>query len=134
LDQAADVVTDDLAQNLVHHRHICLAADVVAELGLYHREHGLDIAALVVVAKKFLAAVLEVVEHLFPQTAAVSGMDTLEGDIGNRAVLGDSGVVAETAVAFIGSHPRTLKFSAVVSTSAGSNFVSLRPCPGFRPP
>lgn len=36
LDQTADVVADDFAKNLVHHRHVRLAANVIAELGLYH--------------------------------------------------------------------------------------------------
>jgi Domain of unknown function (DUF6471) len=36
LDQATDAVANDLAENLVDHRHVGLAADVVAELGLAH--------------------------------------------------------------------------------------------------
>ena len=32
LDQAADIVADDLAKNLVHHRVSALAANVIAEL------------------------------------------------------------------------------------------------------
>ena len=66
MNEAANVVADDLAQNLIDHRHVGSAADVIAELGLYHREHGLDVAALVVVSKEIVAAVLEVVEHLRP--------------------------------------------------------------------
>lgn len=41
---ATDVMADDLAQNLVDHRHVGLAANMIAELRLYHREHGLDVA------------------------------------------------------------------------------------------
>ena len=38
LNEHADVVADDLAQRLVDHRHVRLAADVIAELGLDNRE------------------------------------------------------------------------------------------------
>ncbi|HEX4053303.1 MAG TPA: hypothetical protein VHX86_03470 [Tepidisphaeraceae bacterium] len=56
MDQAADVVADDFAENFTDHRHVGFSADVIAEFGLYHREHGLDIATLVVVAQKIFAA------------------------------------------------------------------------------
>jgi hypothetical protein len=36
LDQAADVVADDLAENFVDHRNVCLAPHVIAKLGLDH--------------------------------------------------------------------------------------------------
>ena len=46
LDEHADVVADDLAQDLVNHRHRRLVAHVIAELGLDHRECGLDVLRL----------------------------------------------------------------------------------------
>lgn len=36
LDQAADVMADDLTQYLIDHRNVGLAADVIAEFGLDH--------------------------------------------------------------------------------------------------
>ena len=44
LDQAANVVADDLARNFIDHCHVSFAADVIAELRLYHREDGFDVA------------------------------------------------------------------------------------------
>lgn len=55
LDQTANVVADNLAKNFVDHRHVRLAADVIAKLGLNHRKHGLDVAALMVVRGELVA-------------------------------------------------------------------------------
>lgn len=46
LDQTANIVADDLAENFIDHRHVRFAAHVIAELRLDHRERGLDVAAL----------------------------------------------------------------------------------------
>lgn len=53
VNQATNVVTDDLAKNLIGHRHFGLATNVIAKLGLYHRKSRLDAVALVVVLQKF---------------------------------------------------------------------------------
>jgi hypothetical protein len=50
LNHTADVVTDDLAKHFVDHGCVGLTPNGVTKLGLYHRERGLDIAALVILA------------------------------------------------------------------------------------
>jgi hypothetical protein len=95
-------MADDLAKNLIDHRHVCFAANVIAELRLNHREYRLDVAAFVVVAQKLFAALLEVVEHLGPQAAAASVVDALESDVGNRAMTRDGGIVVQATVALVG--------------------------------
>jgi len=42
-DNAANVVSQHFAENFVDHRRVRLAANVVPELPLYHRERGLDV-------------------------------------------------------------------------------------------
>src|SRR5262249_12532043 len=73
LDDAADVVTEELAQDLVDHRRVRLAADVVAELGLDHRERRFHVRTLVVMGKERLALELEEVEHLLPKASRLPG-------------------------------------------------------------
>ena len=75
LNEHADVVADDLAQDFVDHRDRSLAVHGIAELGLDHGEVGLDIAALVILRKEVLAPQLEVQEHLLPETAARANRD-----------------------------------------------------------
>ena len=48
LNQAANVVAQELAKHFVLHGHIQLAANRVAELGFDHRKRTLDIRPLVV--------------------------------------------------------------------------------------
>lgn len=67
LDQATEVVTEDLAQDFVDHRVIGPAPDVIAELGLNHRERGFDATPLAVVSKNLFPAELEVVVRLLPE-------------------------------------------------------------------
>src|SRR5947209_3974524 len=55
LNQATDVVTEQLGQRLVHHRRIRLAPQRVAELRLDHAERGHDVAPLVVVGEGVVA-------------------------------------------------------------------------------
>ena len=102
LDQATNVVADDFAENFIDHRHIGLAANVIAELRFDHREHGLDVAPLVVVAQKILAAILEIVEHLGPHSARPARSAALERDVGNRAVTCGGFEVFLAAVALVG--------------------------------
>jgi hypothetical protein len=59
LDHATDVVAEDFAKDFIHHRHIRFAPNVIAELRLYHREYGLDVATFVVVPVKIFAVELE---------------------------------------------------------------------------
>ena len=66
LDEDADVVTDQLAKHLIDHRDGRLAAHIVSELRLDHAERALNVAALMIVRQKILAAKAEVMEHLLP--------------------------------------------------------------------
>jgi hypothetical protein len=49
------VMTENLAERFVDHRHIGLAAKAVSELALHHRECGFNVAALVVTLQELLA-------------------------------------------------------------------------------
>lgn len=66
LYHAANVVADELSQNLVDHRGICLASDRIAELALDHVEGRLDVRSQVVSTQKLFPVVAEEVEHLLP--------------------------------------------------------------------
>jgi len=94
-------VANYFTKNLIDHRRIGLAPNVVPELGFDHRERGFDIASLVVMAQELVATELEVMEHLGPQTAASPIVDALECDIGRSAVLCNHIVVVQTAIAFV---------------------------------
>jgi hypothetical protein len=54
LNEAADVVTENLAVDLILHRGLGLAPDMPAELGLYHPDRGLDVRPLVVMLVELL--------------------------------------------------------------------------------
>jgi hypothetical protein len=86
LNEAADVVADDHTKNLINHRYIGLTANVVPEFGFNHREYGLNIAPLMIVAQKIVSTELVLVKHLLPQSAACAGVDALECDIGHSPV------------------------------------------------
>ncbi len=62
LNQHADIVAEDFADHFVLHRHVRLAANVVAELGFQHAERALDVAPLVVMGKEIVLTKSEVVE------------------------------------------------------------------------
>jgi hypothetical protein len=49
LNETADIVTQDFAQQLIHLRLIRLAAKRAAKLALNHAERGFDVAAVVMV-------------------------------------------------------------------------------------
>ncbi len=63
LVQDAQVVAQELAEHLVDHRRLSLAAHERIELPLHHREGGLDVAPQMVVLEELLLSVLEVVKH-----------------------------------------------------------------------
>lgn len=50
------IVAQNLTKRFVDHRGIGLAAKRVSELPFHHAERGFDVAALVVMGKKFLLA------------------------------------------------------------------------------
>lgn len=60
-----------LAQRLIDHRNVRLAAQGIPKLPLHHRERRLDIRPLVVVRQKLLAPEHEVVVHVAPHPAAL---------------------------------------------------------------
>src|SRR6266568_6281706 len=71
-DDAADVVCQHLAQRLVHLASVAFGQQGVTELGLDHREGGLDVGALVVVRPEGVALVGEQVVHALPCPVARS--------------------------------------------------------------
>lgn len=72
-DQAAEIMAEDLAQNLVDLRGRRLSANAGAKLGLNHVERRLHIRPLVVVLKELFAMISEEVVHTLPPSAALWG-------------------------------------------------------------
>jgi hypothetical protein len=61
-------VGQHLAERLIFHGNIRLAADRIAKLGLNHGKGGFDVAPLVVMGRKLVLLEREQVEHLLPNT------------------------------------------------------------------
>ena len=104
LNQAADIVAEDLAEHFVRHRHIGLAADVIAKLRLDHAEGAFDVGPLVIVPQELLAVEGEVVEHLLPEPARCPAVDALERNIRRGPMLGNDIHVVDAGIALIGRH------------------------------
>src|SRR6266700_929537 len=69
LDQTAEVMAEELAQDFIDHRRVGLGANRVPQLPLDHAERGLRVAALVVVGHELVLPEAEVVEHLLEHAA-----------------------------------------------------------------
>ncbi len=87
LDDAANVMAQNLRQSLIHHGNVGLAANVVAELRLYHGEGAFDVASLVVMLEELFLFQLVEVKHLRPQAFLRISRVFLEHDEGNRPLL-----------------------------------------------
>src|SRR5579859_3157214 len=85
LNQAADVVAQELAQDFIFHGGVRLAPNVVPELCLDHAERRFDVAPLVIVLEEFFPMEAVVVEHPVPDAIAVGAAVHLERDVGCRA-------------------------------------------------
>src|ERR1700719_3470581 len=82
VDKDAKVMTNHLAQNLIHLSDWSLRPDRRSEFTLQHRECGLNVRTLVVVRPKLPLIELVKVEHFAPQFAAVlRNAASLEGNI-----------------------------------------------------
>jgi hypothetical protein len=66
LNQATDIVDQDLAQCLIHLRRVRLASEAVAKLLLDHTERGFHVTAFVVLLKEPFLIERKVVVHLPP--------------------------------------------------------------------
>jgi|SRR5882724_5581301 len=64
LDEAADIVAEDLAEYFIRHGHVGLAADMITEFRLDHTEGAFDVRPLMIVPQEFLTVEREVVKHL----------------------------------------------------------------------
>lgn len=69
-DQAAEVMTKDLRENLVDLRGRRLGANARTKLGLDHMERGFHVRPLMVVLKELFAVIGEEVEGASPKGAA----------------------------------------------------------------
>src|SRR5580698_8970482 len=69
-NEAAQVVTEDLGENLVHLRVLRLSANARAKLGLDHVKNGFNIRPLMVVRQELLAVIGEELIHTPPQLPA----------------------------------------------------------------
>lgn len=74
LNEAAQIMAQDFAQNFVNLRRAPLASEAFAELRLDHAERRLDVAALVVVLLKDRLVELVQVIHTLPQFAFAGGV------------------------------------------------------------
>jgi len=73
VNQAHQIVTQNLAKRLVKRSSIRLRPQGVSEFPLQHAERGFDVAPLVVMRQKFIPLEHEVMEHLLPKTALLAG-------------------------------------------------------------
>jgi hypothetical protein len=89
LNDAANVVTEDLTQHFIRHGGISLTPYMIAKLRLNHAEGAFDVGPLVIVPQELLAAEGKVMKHLFPQPASRPAVDTLEGNIGGGPMAGN---------------------------------------------
>src|SRR5580700_5627740 len=76
-NEAAEVMTEDLCENLIDLGGRRLGANARAELGLYHREGGLHVRPLMVVLEEFFAVIGEKVKHTLPEGSALRGVAPL---------------------------------------------------------
>src|ERR1700683_1493399 len=112
-NQHAEVVCDDLAQNLVHLTDFGLGANRVPKLALDHGEHGLDVRPLVVVGQEGVSLVGEKVLHLVEDAHGAwqgrlngsKGRDVAaEGDVGRSACVLNRLHVLLGAVRLVGGY------------------------------
>ena len=86
MDQHADIVAENLAEQFVDLRRVALAPQVIPELSLNHGEGGFGVATLVVVRQEVVAVQVVIVVYLLPARAdaARPSRVTREGDVGSR--------------------------------------------------
>jgi hypothetical protein len=63
-------MAQNFTEDVVLHRHIRLAPDMIAKLRLDHTEGALNVRALMIVSQELLAIEGEVVEHFLPEPPA----------------------------------------------------------------
>ena len=66
LDQHADIVTQNLAEDFVDHAGVALAPNRITEFCLAHREHRFDVGTPVVVRQEVFPLEHEVMIHPAP--------------------------------------------------------------------
>lgn len=88
-NQAAEVMTEDLGENLIDLRGLRFGANARAELGLDHVEGRLDVRPLVIVREELLAMIGEELVHPTPKLAAT----LRNAAVGFLAPIPTSGVV-----------------------------------------
>ena len=101
VDDHDEIMTQNLAQCLVHHRSIRFAADEIAKLPFNHAERRFDIGPLVIVRQEVSAPIGEVAERLFPQAPTPAGIRSAEGYERRGANLGDGLHIPGAGVPFI---------------------------------
>ena len=72
VNQDNEIVAEYLAQSLVDHRNVRLAAKAIAEFPLHHAKCGFDIRTLVIVLQKVRPPERKVVVHFLPRSAAIA--------------------------------------------------------------
>src|ERR1700677_154035 len=104
MNQHDKVMTQNLTQSLVNHRHIGLAAEAVTKLPLHHAKGRFDVRALVVVLQKLGFSELKVVVHLAPSPATCPDAVNFESNKGRGTVACDQIGVLPRTISCVGRY------------------------------
>ena len=80
LNQAAEVMRENLAERFVRHRRVSFRPAAIAEFSLDHRKASLDVRPTMIMLHELITAVLEVMDHLLKQAADAAGRVRLRSD------------------------------------------------------
>jgi hypothetical protein len=103
LNQARQILANQLAEDFVDHANVASAHDRIPELPLDRRENAFDVAALVIVGQELFPLELEVAEHLGEQTAHAARRVRLEGDERRSANVCDRLEILVAAIRLVGA-------------------------------
>jgi hypothetical protein len=80
LNDATDIVAENLAQDFVDLRRLSFASQSFTKFAFYHRESAFDVAATVIIFHKLCSVEMEKVKHIFPNK-----LETIEFDFENES-------------------------------------------------
>src|SRR5262245_35044925 len=102
LHEDTEVMTNNLAQHLVHLRCRFLRPQRPSKLRFHHRKSALDIRPLVVVLQKFVAVELEAMPHLSPRSRSITLRVDLERNVRHSASVANYVHAQLREVTFVG--------------------------------
>lgn len=104
LNNTADIVCQDLSQNLILHGGVCLTPNGVSKLGLDHAERAFDVGTQMIPPQESLSMIMVGVEHLRPQSTFFMGGVAFEGDIRRCPYVGNRLQVTLRGISQVSRH------------------------------